>query len=108
MDTSTIRNIINVREATDNEWQEAIDKCWLALTDALTEDIKVTRKFLLEDCTANEASWISEVYDDVIERTQSHEYVELFRKSIERFPEETKKYHLAENLDLAVSSMLRD
>lgn len=108
MNTETIREIIKKRAATNDEWQAGVEKCWAELSDALTEDINVTRKFLLEDCTADEASWVSEVYDDIIYKTQSKEYVDLLRKSIERFPEEDKKRHMSDNLDLAVKSMLLD
>lgn len=104
----TIRAIVRKRAATNDEWQVGVEKCWAELTDALTEDIDVARKFLLEDCTADEASWISEVYDDIILKTQGREFVDLLRKSIERFPEEDKKYDLSGNLDLAVRTMLLD
>lgn len=106
MNTETIREIIKKRAATNDEWQAGVEKCWAELTEALTEDIGATRKFLLEDCTANEASWVSEVYDDIIYKTQSREYINLLRKSIERFPEEDEKRHMSDNLDLAVKSML--
>ena len=80
MDTATISNLIRRRAATDDEWTDAVEKCWTELTDALTEDIDATRKFLLEDCTADEASWVSEVYDDIIYKTQSREYVDLHHR----------------------------
>ena len=106
--TEKIRAIIEKRAATNDEWQAGVEECWAELTDALTEDIGVTRRFLLEDCTADEASWVSEVYDDVVFKTQSREYVDLLRKSIERFPEEAEKHHMSSNLDIAVKSMLLD
>lgn len=105
-DTERIRAIIKKRTETNDEWQAGVEKCWSELTDALTEDIEATRKFLLEDCTADEASWVSEVYDDIIYKTQSREYIDILRKSIERFPEEAEEHHMSSNLDLAVRSML--
>lgn len=104
--TEKIRAIIRKRAATSDEWQAGVEKCWAELTDALTEDIDATRRFLLEDCTADEASWVSEVYDDIVYRTQSREYIDLLRKSIERFPEEAERHRMAENLDIAAKTML--
>lgn len=104
--TKIIREIIQKRAATNDEWQAGVEQCWAELTDALTENIEVTRKFLLEDCTADEASWISEVYDDIVRKTQSWEYIELLRKSIARFPEESAKHRMKDSLDIAVRSML--
>jgi hypothetical protein len=106
--TEKIRTIIMRRETTNDEWQAGVEKCWNELVDALTEDIEVTRKFLLEDCTADEASWVSEVYDDIARKTQSKEYIDVLRKSIERFPKEAEKHHMAEILDTAVKSVLGD
>ena len=104
--TEKIRAIIEKRAATNDEWQDGVEECWADLTDALTEDVEATRKFLLEDCTADEASWVSEVYDDIVYKTQSREYIDLLRKSIERFPEEAERHRMAENLDIAAKSML--
>ena len=104
--TDAIRAIIAKRAATDDEWQAGVERCWAELTDALTEDLGAARRFLLEDCTADEASWVSEVYDDIVLRTQSREYVDLLRDSIRRFPHLAEKYGLDENLDLAVRTML--
>ena len=107
MNSETISELIRKRAATDDEWQAGVEQCWAELTDALTEDIGTTRRFLLEDCTADEASWVSEVYDDIVYKTQSWEYIDLLRKSIERFPEEAEKYHMSGNLDIAIRSMLK-
>lgn len=102
-----ISAIIKKRAATDDECFWEVEKCWDELTDALTEDINITRKFLLEDCTGDEAAWVMEVFDDIVLKTQSQDYIDLLRKSIERFPEEAKKYNMSHQLDIAVSSQLR-
>lgn len=104
--TERIRAIIEKRAETNDEWQAGVEKCWSELTNALTEDIEVTRKFLLEDCTADEALWVSEVYDDIVFKTQSRDYIDLLRESIRRFPGLIKEYNLEKDLDIAVKSML--
>lgn len=101
-----IRAIIRKREAMSDEWPAGLEECWNELVDALTEDIDTTRRYLLDECTADEASWVSEVYDEIVYKTQSREYINLLRQSIKRFPEESAKLHMAENLDIAVRSML--
>lgn len=106
MSTEKIREIIKKRASIDDENQTALEECWNELADALTEDFELTKEFLLEICNEDEASWISEVYDEIVERTQSKKMIEVLRESISRFPEEDKKYNLSENLDLAEKSML--
>lgn len=104
MNTQTIRSIINKRIATDDESQNEVDQCWEELSTALACDYEAARKFLLEDCTADEASWVSEVYEEIIDKTQNDRYLELLRKSVVRFPKENQKYFMSENLELAISS----
>lgn len=104
MNTQTIRDIINKRIATDDESQNEVDQCWEELSTALACDYEAARKFLLEDCTADEASWVSEVYEEIIEKTQDERYLELLRKSVARFPEENKEYRMSEILELVIDS----
>lgn len=108
MDSATIRSIIDRREKTNIEWSDGIERCWKDLTDALTQDFETTKKFLLEECDEDEYLLVSEVYDDVVSKTQSQDYVDLLRKSMKRFPNLAKEYHLEEDLDLAAKTMLLD
>lgn len=107
MDTEKIRKAIVHRKETDAEWADELEKCWAELADALTEDIDTTRKFLFEDCTAEDYLYVSEVYDDIVFKTQSQEYIGLLRDSIKRFPKLTEEYDLNGNLGLAVRSMFK-
>lgn len=108
MDFATIRSVIDCREKTNVEWSDGIEECWKELTDALTQDFETTKKFLLEECDEDEYLLVSEVYDDVVLKTQSQDYVDLLRKSMKRFPDMAKRYHLEKDLDLAVKTMLRE
>lgn len=103
MDTKIIRDIIAKREATSDEWQYGVEQCWEELSSALADDYRAARKFLLEDCTADEASWISEVYEEIIQKTQSGRYIDLLRRSIGRFPEEDRLHHMSRHLDTAIA-----
>lgn len=80
--TEAILAIIGKHEATNGECQDGVKRCWAELSDALTEDIGVTWKLPLEECAADEISWVSEVYDDTVCRTWNRECIDLFHKSI--------------------------
>lgn len=47
---------------------------------------------------------MSEVYEEIIEKTQDERYLELLRKSVARFPEENQKYRMSEILELVIGS----
>ena len=85
MNSARIQKAIEHRKITDNEWDDELERCWAELTEALTENIETAREFLLEDCTPEDYLYVSEVYDDVVFKTQSPEYIDLLRRSIDRF-----------------------
>lgn len=104
MNSQTIRSIILKREQTNDEWECGVEQCWEELASALASNYDVARTFLLEDCTAEEASWVSEVFEEIIQKTQSQKYVDLLRATIERFPDENKLHRMSEHLDMAVEN----
>lgn len=102
MDASTIRAIIAKREQTNDEWQFGVEQCWAELVDALTEDLDWTKAFLTEECSADELSWIGEVFDELVEKTYDESLVAAIRRAIAKYPEENALHHLDENLDLSI------
>ena len=62
--------------------------------DTLCEDMDDTIRYLNEECPGYGFVWISEVMEDVAERTQSLEFVETLYKLAEKYPEETKEYNI--------------
>lgn len=99
MDTERIRSIIKEREATNDEWQQGVEKCWEELSDALALDYAAARQFLLVDASADEVAWVSEVFQEVIEKTQSKRYVELLREAVSRFPAEGEMRRVKKHLE---------
>lgn len=66
----------------------------LAEIKLLSRDLQDTIRFLDEDCTADQLSWISEIADSVSENLQSWDFIDALHRAAERFPEETQKYNL--------------
>ena len=94
MNTKAFKECIDKRIKTDDEDAFGVEECWKELTDILTEDIASTIQYMLTDCTADEFSWISEVFDDVAEKTRSREFLDCCWKLTEKFPEECDKYNI--------------
>lgn len=98
-----IRGIIAERAGTDDECCEDVDRCWAELGAALTEDYETTEKFLLEDCTADEFAWVSEVYEEIFENARETRYANLLRRAVKRFPEEEETLRIQKILDWVIS-----
>jgi hypothetical protein len=96
-----IKERIRISEECNDEWDYGIENCWKQEIEILTEDIPSSIQFLMNECTADEYSWISEVIDDVVEKTNSHEFVECYKNLRNKFPEEYSKYNIMGSIEYA-------
>lgn len=83
-----------------NDGYEA-EKCWKKETEILSENIEETINFLDNECTADEFSWISEIFEDIAEKTQSKEFIDCLYRVAQKFPEECKKYNIYGSIEIA-------
>ena len=60
-------------------------KIWDELTNLLSEYLDDTIEFLLNDCTVEEFEWISEVFDDIADITQSIEFIDCLYEVEKKF-----------------------
>ncbi len=89
-----IANRINIDVLSHGEWIDGIEDCWKKEIEILTEDVTSTMDFLENNCTADEYGWVSEVLDEVVEKTQSKEFLDCYKKLLSKFPEENAKYKI--------------
>lgn len=101
MITEEIRDAIRNRASTDDEWSYGVEQCWNKEIDILSRDINATIDFLEHDCTAEEFSWLSEIFDDIAKNTHSKDFISALRRTAEKYPEETMKYHIHDFIDSA-------
>ena len=93
--------IIEERESTDDEWDYGVEQCHKKLIELMTEDINMSIQFLDNDCTADQFSWLSEVFDEIAEITQSKEFIEALKRLAIKYPEETKTYNIMSFIESA-------
>ncbi len=101
MDIVRFRNVIKNRTECHDEDTYMIEKCWEEEIDILSSDISSTIEYLKNECTADEYGWISEIIDDVAEKTQSFSLLEEYKKLMDKFPEEYEKYNIAGSIQYA-------
>lgn len=101
MNRERFKAVIHEREQTDDEWTEGVQKCQEELISVLCEDIDGTLQYLRSECTADEFSWISEVFDEIAIRTKSREFIAVLRVLVEKYPEETEEYNIIPFIDSA-------
>lgn len=105
MMTKEIRAAIKKRILTDDEWDYGVNQCWNEEIEILSRNINDTITFLENDCTADEFSWLSEVFEQIAKKTQSRTFVDCLYKVAKKFPDECRKYHIDEVLEYAEGAL---
>ena len=112
MNVTKFREVIKERARiaveSQDEWDYGIEKCREEEIAILCEDIESTSVFIETECTADELSWISEIWDDVTAKTQSIRFIRSLEVAIKKYPEEDEKYHLRETLQFAYGAIDED
>ena len=96
MITEKIRQAIAHRATVNDEWDYGVQQSQKAILSIISESPDDTIHF-----TADELSWLSEIYDEMIDIFPSQRLIEALRKAADKYPEEVKKYNLDTCIDEA-------
>ena len=66
-----------------------------------TRNLQETVAFLDNDCTADQLSWMGEVFEEISARLQSWEFIDALKRAADRFPEECNKYRIRDFITFA-------
>lgn len=100
MNSNCFKEIINKRMNIDDENYMEVEKCRKEMEKIFSDDINQTIAFLSE-CTADEFSWLSEVFDQITEKTHSKDFIKALYKTAKKYPEETEKYNIYDFINSA-------
>ena len=89
--------ILRLKIGLENNWQ--YEQWWNHVTDFVSEKMNDLFSFIENEISADEFSTLSEIWDDVAKKTQNKQFIFVLHKAIQKFPEESEKYHLEEFLD---------
>ena len=103
-----LRAVLKQRSETVDEWYDGVKQCWDKEVEILARNLNDTINFLDNECTADELSWISEVFDDLVKVTQSRELIACLYRVAAKYPEEDKKYYVVRHIQLAEEDYLLD
>ena len=95
MDVQKFREVLKKRDETHDEYDYGVEMCNKEEIQILSEDIPSTIEYLQNECTADEFVWISEIIDDLAEKTRSRALIECYKCLMAKFPEEAKRYYVA-------------
>ena len=85
---------MRISEETQDNWDYGIEQCWEKEIELLSHNVNDTIMFFKNDCTAEEFSWLSEVFEQVAKKTQSQAFVDCLYNTAKKYPNICKKYHI--------------
>ena len=94
MITEKLRKAIANRAATDDEWDFGVRQSWREALSIISESLDGVVDFIENDCTADEFSWLSEIYDEIIDVLPSKRIIAALRKTATKYPDEVEKYNI--------------
>ena len=98
---SDMHAIIAKRASVNDEWQDEVNRCWNEMVDYFSKDIERTNQFIKTDCTADELSWLSEVFEQIARKTHSSSFIDAIKYAADKYPEETETYNIHNFIDAA-------
>lgn len=101
MMTEKLRKAIANRASTDDEWDYGVQQSWKEVLAIISESLDDTVNFIENDCTPNEFSWLSEIYNKIIDIFPSQKIITALRKTASKYPDEVEKYNLNYYIDEA-------
>ena len=109
---SELREVLKLRDEVEERSQGndyySIQQCCKKEISLLTADMDETIRFLDTECTGDEYVWLSEVFDDVAEITQSRRFIEALYRLADKYPEETKEYNILSFIESAEAGIWDD
>ncbi|MDA1478344.1 hypothetical protein [Bacillus changyiensis] len=78
--------ILNKRKKLHLNDDYGIEKSWNEIIEVLSEHEEKTIRYL-ENCCKEDLYYISEVFEDIVEITQSKKLIDCLRKLDEKYPE---------------------
>ena len=74
------------------------DPWWEKELDAICEDMQAARVFIENDCSDEELFWLSEIFEDIIDRTGDVAFLGCLRKRAERMMDEVRKNEVIDEI----------
>ena len=96
-----LRALLAERAQIDSEEYWTLEQCQERETDLIRAHIDEAVSFLLQDCTAEEFSWLSEIFEDVAWRSRSQVFVQAIRALLAKYPETSNQYYIEHNVSEA-------
>jgi len=88
------RDVFNEYKTLSPQDDYEMGICWKKGIEILSENILDTVAFCKDECTADEFVFMSSFFSEVVEETQSKDFIDCLNILAEKYPEECKEYYI--------------
>lgn len=96
-----LQKLIAGREKIEGEIDYDNNPIIKGMVDLLSKDLNATVSFLDEECSEAQLIWMSEIFDEIAERTKSKAFIDSLRRAAGKYPEAAEKSNLEFFIDSA-------
>ena len=82
----------------DEYYEESV---WKSEVDAICTDLPAAIDFILSECTDEEFQWLSEVFDDIMDKTRSIGFLDTLRQRVQSVENPEWKESIVEDIRTA-------
>lgn len=105
MNIIDLKNVLERRSSLDINDDFALMDCWKREVEFLSDNISETIAFF-DTCTDEEFFWLSEVFDDLIEKTQSKELLQAICNRTEKINNPEYKASISTDIKYALAQFM--
>ena len=79
--------------------------CWEKEAEILSENVSETIEFFKHECTDEELAWLCEVFDTVIEKTQSSELISVWENRLQGIQDDEDRKNIETDILFAKNKL---
>lgn len=96
-----LAELIDKRDGLQDDIDFTSNPVIIDIIELISSNVNDTVHFLDNDCTGKQFIYLSEIFDEIAEKTQSRSLIAALRRCAEKYPQETKEYNIIYFIDSA-------
>lgn len=98
-----LKRFLSIRPKICDECYWQLDEYSEELSSYISSHLPETINFIRNDCSADDFSWLSEIFGEIVRKTKSREFLDCLKETARKFPEECEKHYITDTIDDAGS-----
>lgn len=95
------QKLIDTRKSIEGDIDYDNNPTIKEMVDLLSDDVSQTIDYINNECTEEQFIQMSEIFDELIEKTKSYELLTSLRLAAQKYPSATQKYNIDYFIDSA-------